>query len=103
MMSKSWILVVNSFAGGPFLGTIGMYACKVAAYPLKSCHYRLCFQGCSTFATLGTMSGLVQIWTIMVISVERAHVILHPLATDRHLSNTQVGNVAQKSQSFMAL
>ncbi|TRY79117.1 hypothetical protein TCAL_09904 [Tigriopus californicus] len=68
MMTKTWLLVVNAFAGGPILGTTG----------------------CIAFASLGTQAGLVQIWTITIISLDRANAIHYPIVKSKRFTHIQV-------------
>ena len=48
------------------------------------------FSGCHLFGCFGTLSGLSQIWTICLISAERANAIFHPLPKEKRLTHNQV-------------
>ena len=68
MHTKSWIIIINGFAGGPVLGK----------------------WGCVSFGGFGTLAGLTEIWTITCIAYERHRAISTPLTKARKLSSFQV-------------
>ncbi len=91
MMTKSWILVINGFAGGPLLGTAGEII-ETGSPVIVFLNYFLCFSkiGCYVFACLGICAGLSQIWTIMIISLERVNAIFNPMSKTKRFGHVQV-------------
>ena len=82
MHTKSWIIIINGFAGGPVLGK----------------------WGCVSFGGFGTLAGLTEIWTITCIAYERHRAISTPLTKARKLSSFQVCkqlNILVHLTSFM--
>jgi hypothetical protein len=120
MMTKSWVLVINMWHNGPFLGLPGkdIHLCNTfvltkskkcnhlstSSNLITLCHVVLCsgknkvrhmtikngFAGCMTFATFGNMAGLAQIWTLTVIAYDRAMAIFYPLRREKRMRHSQV-------------
>ncbi|XP_023340528.1 opsin, ultraviolet-sensitive [Eurytemora carolleeae] len=68
MMFKSWVLIINAWENGPFLGMLG----------------------CLSFGSLGNMAGLAQIWTLTMIAYDRAMAIFYPLRREKRMRHGQV-------------
>lgn len=46
--------------------------------------------GCKIYGTLSSMAALAEIWTLTIVSIDRAQAIFHPIDTKKRMSSAQV-------------
>ena len=46
--------------------------------------------GCKIYGTISSMAAFAEIWTLTIVSIDRAQAIFHPIDTKKRMSSAQV-------------
>ena len=55
--------------------------------------------GCKIYGTISSMAALAEIWTLTIVSVDRAQAIFHPIETKKRMRSGQVKAIKMNSNS----
>uniref|UniRef100_A0A1B0EYB6 G-protein coupled receptors family 1 profile domain-containing protein n=1 Tax=Phlebotomus papatasi TaxID=29031 RepID=A0A1B0EYB6_PHLPP len=89
-MAKIPVVIYNSFHHGPALGALGMFVNNSRG--VMYTNFSL-LPACRLYGFIGGLTGTVSIGTLTAIAIERYHVIVYPLSSQRSVAHLRIAIV----------